>query len=915
VFGISSLPMQAVQALAGLGRYCQVLLLVQNPCQYFWGDLVEGHALLRAQLRHRQAPKFAALGKELNPAQASHPLLASWGKQGRDYLHLLDGFDEPERYRAHWSRVDVFVDPVTTTDGTRPSQLAQLQSAMLNLNAAPAAPITEVDDGSLCFVTSHSAQRELEVLHDHLLARFDAEASLLPREVMVMVPDMATFAPHIHAVFGRFRPGESRFVPFSVADTTQRQSPLVLALEQLLKLPSARVSLADCLSLLEVAAVRQRFGLDEAGVQQLQSWLTAAGVRWGLDAKHRRQWGLPVDTPELDHNTWAFGLRRLLLGYALGGSTEQNLWQGSLAQPALSGLDASLLASVLDWLAAIERTLSALQTEQTPAQWGISLRALVSRFFAAPDEATERQLSALLSPLESWLQACADADLSSPLPLDVVREHWLSQVQDAGLQQRFFGGGVQFGTLMPMRSIPFKVIALLGMNDGDYPRVQAPRDFDLMVQSWRAGDRSRREDDRYLFLEALLSARQQLYVSWQGRSASDNSLRPPSVLVAQLLDHLNTCWAPERRAQAQPLQAFSAAYFTAGSAFETFDTDWQRVQLVCPDVAAEAVPNLVTSSLPLTLDLADLERLLRQPVEVYFRNHLQVEFDSLEALEHTDEPFALDSLQVFQAGQVLLQALDPAQAATKLRLGGEFPLAAFGQQAAAALLELAQQVRSRQALWTHAYPHAWPTQSVELQLDDGVTLRGNLSALYGVDAAQLAAPGQACLQLQARPGAVLEGGKAALPRGHVLMALWVRHLAGCASGLKLSSVLLGVDGEVQLVPLEADPARHVLNRLLRVYREAWAQALPVACKTGWAYLLTARRNQVLLANGKTGKDPHEEAQKVFEEGQLGGERAASNYLQRAFASYDELAPHLPHWAEELYADLLDAVMRNPQEPA
>ena len=192
------------------------------------------------------------------------------------------------------------------------------------------------------------------------------------------------------------------------------------------------------------------------------------------------------------------------------------------------------------------------------------MRTLVARFFTPADDADERAIANLLSPLDDWLWACEEASLDTALPLEVVREHWLSQIQDAGLQQRFFGGGVQFGTLMPMRSIPFKVIALLGMNDGDYPRVQAPRDFDLMAQTWRAGDRSRREDDRYLFLEALLSARQRLYVSWQGHSASDNSARPPSVLVAQLLDHVNACWAPERKPQAQPLQAFSPAYFDAG---------------------------------------------------------------------------------------------------------------------------------------------------------------------------------------------------------------------------------------------------------------------------------------------------------------------------------------------------------------
>jgi exodeoxyribonuclease V gamma subunit len=918
VFGISSLPMQTVQALAGLGQYCQVLMLVQNPCQYYWGDLVEGHAQLRQQVRRRQPAKPVREGDLALPV-AAHPLLASWGKQGRDYLHLLDGFDAPERYRAHWRRVDVFVDPAAGEGAAPPSQLAQLQSAMLNLSPPPSSPVTQADDGSICFVTAHSAQRELEVLHDRLLAWFNADAELQPREVMVMVPDMAMFAPHIHAVFGRFSRGEPRFVPFSVADTTARQSPLVQALETLLNLPSVRLSLADWLGLFEVSAVRARFKLSEPDVQQVQAWVTVAGVRWGLDAVHRVQWGWPEGATDMDHNSWAFGLRRLMLGYALGANAEQDLWQGTLAQPALSGLDAPVLAGLLDWLAAVELTLSALQQDQLPAQWGATLRALVTRFFALVDDADERALANLLSPLDDWLQACEEADLDTPLPLEVVREHWLSQIQDAGLQQRFFGGGVQFGTLMPMRSIPFKVIALLGMNDGDYPRVQAPRDFDLMAQTWRAGDRSRREDDRYLFMEALLSARQKLYVSWQGHSASDNSTRPPSVLVAQLLDHVNACWAPERKPQAQPLQAFSPAYFDAGSGFETYDTDWEKIQVPAQEYIASKTPENVAIEpprsdpgvVPHSLTLADLQRLLRQPVEVFFRNRLQVEFDSLDELEQTDEPFELNALQAHQAGSSLLQASDTAQATIKLRASGQFPLAGFGEQLASAFSHKAQQVRSAQEVWLQAHPDNMPAHAIDLCLDNGVRLTGTLSGLRGAVVSGMDWIRQACLQLEARPGAVLEGGKTPFPRGHVLMRLWVNHLAGCASGLNLTSVLIGVDGEVQFATMDSGQALSILNRLLRAYAQAWAQPLPVACKTAWTYLLTVPRNRALEATGKPAKDPHEEAQKTFEGGQFGGERAESSYLQRAFESYDDL-DDLPHWAEELYGDLLAAVMPAPE---
>ena len=916
VFGVSSLPMQLVQALAALGQVSQVLMLVQNPCQYFWGDVVEGHAALRAQVRRRQSPKPAQTLAAAAPCAATHPLLASWGKQGRDYLHLLDGFDAPEQYRQHWSKVDVFVDPAAAQLPQQPaSQLAQLQSNILSLNPEPDAPQPGADDASLEFVSAHSAQRELEVLHDRLLAWFDADPNLKPRDVMVMVPDMEAFAPHIQAVFGRFAPGQVGFIPYAVADTTARSAPLVLALEQLLNLPHARLTLQDWASWFEVAAVRARFKLSEADVQQLQDWLLAAGVRWGLDAAHRQLWGLPAGTSGLAQNTWAFGLRRLLLGYALGAGWDASadthagaaqgtggVWQATLAQPALSSLSAPLMAALLDWLQATSDALALLSQDHTPTEWGHRLTTLVQRFFAPADAGDERVIARLLEPLQTWLDACEAAALDTPLPLEVVREHWLASIEVGNLQQRFFGGGVQFGTLMPMRSIPFAVIALLGMNDGAYPRVQAARDFDLMASSWRAGDRSRREDDRYLFLEAILSARQKLYVSWQGHSATDNSDRPPSVLVAQLLDHINALWTPPHRAQVQPLQPFSKVYFEAGSGFETYASDWAVAHIEPVPAALENIVNSPHFEAISTPTLDDLQRLLRAPVDVFFRNRLQTTLDQLGDLAEPDEPFALNALQQHQAGADLLHNADSTQALVRLQGSGQLPLAAFGERTAHSLMDIAAQVRARLQPWQAQYPLALQAQPVDLAFEAGLGLSGTLEGL-------LSSTGQAtdaCLQLDARPGAVFQGKKGVQQaRGHVLVNLWLRHLAGCASGLQLTSVLVGVDGEVLLRPLAVDVAREILHRLVQAYAQAWAAPLPVSVKTAWAFLQVQAAN-LLLPPEKTPKDPHEAARAVFETqpgAKFPGEWAQSAYLQRAFADYDDIAEGLPQWAQVLYGDL------------
>ena len=906
VFGISSLPMQAVQALAALGQVCQVMLLVQNPCQFHWGHVVEGRELLQRLRCQRQPLRPGGVDPTtaLDPAllhHEAHPLLASWGKQGRDYLHLLDESDQPERYRAALQRIDVFHDPAQAQpEGRSPNRLQRLQSDILHLQPWPEQPQPVPVDDSITLICTHSAQREVEVLHDQLLAWFDADASLQPSDVMVMVPDMAAFAPAIASVLGRFARGESRHVPFSVADTSRREHPLVRALDRLLQLPQSRLTLSDWLDLFEVEAVRARFELDSADVEQLHTWLADAGVRWGLDAAHRTAWHMDPATPGLDFNSWAFGVRRMLLGYASGSGAA---WHEVLPLASVGGLSAALVGKLVQWLDAMSATLEQLVREQTPAQWGETLLALLERFFKPASEAEERVLLSLQDQLLQWQQACADAALADALPLVVVREHWLAQMEAPALHQRFFGGGVQFATLMPMRSIPFRVVCLLGMNDGAYPRQTAPRDFDLMAQTWRPGDRSRREDDRYLFLEALLSARDRLYISWQGRRATDNAALVPSVLVAQLMDCMKACWQHPPQPTLQPLQPFSRRYFEAGSGLSTYAADWQRAQGADVDAAApEASASEATDApppMPDELPLAELQRLLRHPVEVFYRTRLGLSIDEPQALDEDSEPFALNALELHQLGSELLVASDLEQALAQLPLSGRLPLAQMGQRSRATLQDQVQRVLQRREPWQQSHDQPLEPQVVDLQVD-GVRISGGLHGLRQGPSGWLL--------LGLRPGAVVRGGKKSPEaRGDSLVRLWVEHVAGCAMGWPLTSRLLGVNGELTLPPLGQAPALAMLRGWLGVYRAALAAPLPVSCKSAWAYLQTLRKTH-------SEDEALEQARKLFEDAhQFQGEHSGSAYLRRAFDDFDPLRTGLPAWASVLYGDLMDSVQIRSDE--
>jgi exodeoxyribonuclease V gamma subunit len=927
VFGVTSLPMQTVQALAALGRVCQVLMLVQNPCQHYWGHVVESRVPLAKLVKQRQAHK-AGLPVPQDDGRLSeadqytlhtdtHPLLAAWGKHGRDYLHLLDGFDDVDQYKGQFNRVDVFVDPAhsATAQGRAPNMLEHLQSALLNLEPLPNTPApVQADDTSITLVQTHSAQREVEVLHDRLLAWLDADPSLTPADIMVMVPDMANFAPHIHAVFGRFASNDPRHLPYTVADTTPRTEPLVQALDMLLQLPQLRVTRVEWQSMFEVAAVRERFGIDESDVTQLDTWLADAGVRWGLDAAHRKPWGIAPDMADANQNSWLFGVERLLLGYAIGEIDEIGTpWQNTLPQPGVGGLDARVVDGLLQWLRHTHMALLKLRQDHTPTEWVAVLQQLVALFFKASDETDERLIERVMAPLETWLAECQLARLESPLPLVVVREHWMAQLQQSAMQRRFFGGGVQFATLMPMRSIPFKCVCLLGMNDGDYPRSQTPRDFDLMSDAahagsthahWRAGDRSRREDDRYLFLEAMLSARDKLYISWQGRRTTDHEIKPPSVLVAQLMDYLNAVWMRDGgfacEARLQPLHGFSSKYFTHGSDFATYADDWQRAfTLSTPSPLADNTVAAATP-IPTELTLQHLQRLLRQPVDVFLIDRLRMRLDQPEEAAEEEEPFSLDGLEKYKLNQRIAQAEDAQQAIAQLRLSGQLALAGFGDAQQHQFLNDRQKLREQLDGLMLKWPDALRVQSKHWQLGQthlSAEWANGQTMWYTNNNTQPSE--QQWLQVSLRPGAVTEGKKETqIPRIDTLGQLWLHHLAACASGTPTTSVQIGFDAAIELKPIPVDTALVHLENLCRAYVEAWTKPLPVAAKTACAWVMGVYSGS---------NDAMSKAQTTFNGGHnKDGEFKTSSALQRVFTCFEDVEPSLKLWATRLYEPIIQA---------
>ncbi len=911
VFGLSSLPQQSLEVLAKLGRFCQIVLFIHNPCQHYWADIIEDKELLKAG-RHRQSYKTGMTASLSDDELHLHsqPLLAAWGKQGRDYIRLLDQFDETQAYANwHWpdNKIDLFKD---YGEPQERSLLQHLQQSILDLEPLPTDPVElSAMDLSMMFHIAHSPQREVEILHDQLLDRFNIAVengtSLKPRDVIVMVPDINKYAPHIRAVFGNLQPDDPRYIPYSLADQQQRgQNPLLVAVEVLLNLPESRFTVSEFLGLLEVPALRQRFVIEEASIPTLHRWIEEAGVRWGLNAGQRTQSvAMPKD---LDANTWQFGLRRMLLGYAVGAGAAFNAIE---PYPEIGGLEAQWLGGLSLLLETLENYATLLRQIRNPGDWQRLLLKLLEDFFLISDERDRKMQETLTRALTDWGQCCEQAGLTATdtLPLSVVRDAWLSGVDEPSLHQRFLSGRVNFCTLMPMRAIPFQLICLLGMNDGDYPRSQQPQSFDLMSQrgQYRPGDRSRRQDDQYLFLEALLSARQQLYISWVGRNIRDNSERPPSVLISQLRDTLSQGWRlPDNSSELlkaitveHPLQPFSAEYLLKqrDPRLFTFAREWFEASVLSHSLG---VNKRVNDEISL-LTLSSLASFLKAPVKSFCNHTLKFGFDTDTVTSEDNEPFGFNSLESYELRNDLLKVLHSEkpvdtgtffeQQCSVMARKGNLPLGGFAHTAFSDLAVPVNQVWQHYQALLALWPSEMDSRVVDLSFafpdNSTVQLTGELSNL------RQSSDCLHCVMIHLTAQALTNEKKI---KYYNLLTYWVQHLAGCSIGLNLQTRVVGSDTVIEIDAVAQAEAKAQLTMLVEAWKLGMQAPLPVACRTAFVWLSSSPDKALDAAQTKYEGDDWSS-----------GEVDQDAYLARFFPSFASLSPKseaegFVEWANTLY---------------
>ncbi len=873
VFGIPALPPFHLEVFAHLGQFRDIHIFLLNPCQEYWGDIVSDIEIAHKTARIQE--------KSTTPDELyftrGNPLLASWGKMGRDFIDLLQEYP----HASH----EYFTAPTPTT------LLATIQADILYLRErgeVKVAPI-QIADKSIQIHVCHSPLREVEVLHDQLLALFETDPSLLPKDIVVMMPEIETYAPLIEAVFAT-TPAEHKKIPFSIADRSLRsQSTLIDAFMAILELSQSRLTVNEVLTILEIEAVQKRFGFLEPDLDLIRWWIKQTGIRWGIDAADRERMNLPA----LEENTWRAGLNRLLLGYALPPSPlfqstdsqlainqEELLFQDILPFDQIEGSDRLVLGKLLAFIEQLFDYIKYLEQSRTLSQWSSLLTELFEQLLST-DENSEFEAQQIRLLLTTLVEHSQLTHFNSEVSREVILAYLRHYLEKEPSPTHFLTGQVLFCTLLPMRSIPFKVVALLGMNDQTYPRPSQPLSFDLIFQHPQRGDRSRRQHDRYLFLEALLSARAYFYISYVGRSIHDDTVIPPSVLVSELLDYIHHGFIHPQQdiidylVLHHPLQAFSPRYFNSEDQRLFSYSNEYCVASTALFKERQLPPQFIFTSLPepqpmaewQTVEIKRLTRFFANPIEFLFQERLGIKLPTDQDLLDETEPFEIRGLDRYALSQVLVakqlagKDLKAYQRIVKAR--GQLPHGQIGDYVYNQLVEQIQPFVERVYQVTQQEKQA--AQRINLNLGK-MRLIGRLGGIW-------------------RDHLIYY--RYAKFKAKDYINTWIYHLilnTLSDNNLPRQSLLIGEDGEWCYQPLDPLESQTILITLLTdYYWQGLLQPLPFFPQSAFAFVKALHR-------GKSTEESYDRAWQAWRGNEFALGEAENEYYQLNFGQFDQNAP-------------------------
>jgi len=655
-FGINAMAPIWLDFINALSQHIEIHFFHLNPCYAYWGDI-------NSEKQASKAITNWVDGINDIHKDVGNPLLANLGQQGREFLSLLQQYST--------INIDVFEQASASLSNNSAdksqhvSVLHRMQNDILSLSDARAQPLKMVDD-SVMITSCHSALREVQGLHDWLLHQFNQDSGLTPKDVLVMCPQIEQYAPYVNAVFTRGWQDIDDLVPplpCSIADRSSKDAePLIAAFVDILNLPDSRFQVSQFITFLRIPEIQAKFDISADAFDKITYWLQQACIHWGLDQQHKAN--VLNSNNASEQFTWQQGFSRLMRGFAFGDV--ETLYQEQLLLPYVEGSDAILLGKLMLIIEQLQHYTLQLGQAKSANQWQKFLKQLVEDLFKVEEDSS---LMVIYQAIDELVEYCEHAKFEDNIDLLVIRDFLDNHFSQPDPGRQFMVGQVTFCSMLPMRSIPFKIIAVLGLNDGQYPRQRQPLGFDLLdITPAKLGDRSRRGDDRYLFLEAIISARKALYLSYQGRNIRTNTEQQASLVLKELMEYIQQGYGWSFEGENSQLRQLAMQPFSSSnyqSSLASFDSNWLKyndniqLQLAKEKNQAKLEFSITSddgeiSDSPLQLSSEQIIRFYQHPSKVFAQQQLSLFFNNDNTELEDIEPFENDHLESYLLRQSLL---------------------------------------------------------------------------------------------------------------------------------------------------------------------------------------------------------------------------------------------------------------------
>jgi len=825
VFCPAMLPRVYQVFFQALGEILPVHLYLFNPSPTDWIAVPSAGRAAREE----GAARLDAADEDPALHALDNPLLAGLGRGIHELLgELLDLTEGDPGERAG-------DDEAPSAAGT---VLAALQSGVAANRAdfGSGAGLPRGGCASVQVHACHSPRREVEALRDHILD-WCTRQGWQPRQIQVQVSDMALYAPYIESVFATRGEEDDETIPYAIADRIRAgESAAAEGFLRLLHLADSRFTASDLMELLQCDSLRNAMGIAAGDLATIQRWLTDAGIRWGRDRQHRKR---ETRVEFSAATSWRYGLDRLLKGYALGRDEDASGRPPSPCDRA-EGDDALVLGRLADFFDRLEGVADLCGQTMPLSRWVEELNRVTDDFFLGDNE-TYRDIAAVREAVEALrVTALAGEATDEATGMEAVRAFLQAHLQGATGGDDMNGNAVVFSALRPGSSAPRAAMCLLGMGDSAFPRQDNRPAYDLLRVQRKRCDRTPRIEDRAAFLEALMAARDVLYVSYTGFSAEDGSALAPSVLIRELLDFVGETRV---RRVTHKLQAFHADYFDPAASLFSYSREncaaaRQRALRHAAGAVAptdgDAAP-VGPTAVPDPVEMDDLIRFFENPARHYFEQTLGIRLERPEESLADAEEFAPETLTAYQVREAVIEALiepradDAARVALRERLTdrGLLPLAHWGVQ------------------W---FDRHWAEiEELMAARPDGL---GTLGVALAARRAAPRAERRATLACTVAVGETAHFGSEAQPlaldfhaaneRARRKIASYLRHVFACAVGI--GETRYCVEGKkpdklsvTVFDPIDTASARAQLQTFVEMFARGLRHPLPFAPETSLAY--------------------------------------------------------------------------------